>query len=204
MHPWRRDNAPFDDLVMIGEYSLCTTPSPNHWIPRRCFFILLGNPHNCIIFRWSISWLIEEDILPTCKGLLNEKVSYNNHFWCLSLSKVSLSLVISWTLVQVEATTTHIRLVHPLNGVPPSPTSSISYLFHLLFPFLAYVTLCVVLVFFFTFLSFVTLNLSSLLSLESLWSEHSHLYCWHEKPRWFASWRFDENWMKLFWTILKP
>jgi len=28
--------------------------------------------------------------------------------------------------------------------------------------------------------------------------------CWHEKPRWFASWRFDEDWMKLFWTILKP
>ena len=29
-------------------------------------------------------------------------------------------------------------------------------------------------------------------------------FCWHEKPRWFASWRFDEDWMKLFWTILKP
>ena len=28
--------------------------------------------------------------------------------------------------------------------------------------------------------------------------------CWHEKPKWFASWRFDEDWMKLFWTILKP
>jgi len=28
--------------------------------------------------------------------------------------------------------------------------------------------------------------------------------CWHEKPRSFASWRFDEDWMKLFWTILKP
>jgi len=29
-------------------------------------------------------------------------------------------------------------------------------------------------------------------------------YCWHEKPRWFAFWRFDEDWMKLFGTILKP
>jgi len=28
--------------------------------------------------------------------------------------------------------------------------------------------------------------------------------CWHVKPRWFASWRFDEDLMKLFWTILKP
>jgi len=28
--------------------------------------------------------------------------------------------------------------------------------------------------------------------------------CWHEKPRWFASWKFDEDLMKLFWTILKP
>ena len=48
--------------------------------------------------------------------------------------------------------------------------------------------------------------------LSALWSlhfvsYHPHLLsglCWHEKPRWFASWRFDEDWMKLFSTILKP
>jgi len=34
--------------------------------------------------------------------------------------------------------------------------------------------------------------------------ENLSYHCWHEKPRWFASWRFDEDWMKLFWTILKP
>jgi len=35
-------------------------------------------------------------------------------------------------------------------------------------------------------------------------SEERDGFCWHEKPRWFTSWRFDEDWMKLFWTILKP
>jgi len=28
--------------------------------------------------------------------------------------------------------------------------------------------------------------------------------CWHVKPRWYAYWRFDEDLIKLFWTILKP
>jgi len=37
-----------------------------------------------------------------------------------------------------------------------------------------------------------------------VWPKMSYAACWHEKPMWFASWRFDENLMKLFWTILKP
>ena len=40
----------------------------------------------------------------------------------------------------------------------------------------------------------VNITLSSLDLDDQSWWTH----CWHEKPRWFASWRFDEGWMKLF------